>query len=177
VTGGAPVVRPAEAGDVAAMHAVSAAAGRRFAEVDDPRIAERAGDPPLAAEALAAWVAAGRAWVAVDAGVVTGFLVADVVDGDAHVEEVSVDPAAHGRGLGTALLAAVAEAAAGWGSGAVTLTTFRDVAWNLPFYERRGYVVLGPGEIGPELAARLRDEAAAGLDPALRVCMRRPPPA
>jgi len=174
VTGGV-VVRPAAAGDVARMRAVSAAAGRRFAEVDDSRIAERADDPPIHVEGLTAWVAAGRAWVAVDAGVVAGFLVADVVDGDTHVEEVSVDPAAQGRGIGTALLAAVAEAAAGWGSGSVTLTTFRDVAWNRPFYERRGYVVLGPEEIGPELAARVRDEAAAGLDPALRVCMRRPP--
>jgi hypothetical protein len=59
------------------------------------------------------------------------------------------------------------------GLDAVTLTTFRDVAWNAPYYERCGFRVLDETELGPGLR-RVRDtEAAHGLDPARRVCMRR----
>jgi ribosomal protein S18 acetylase RimI-like enzyme len=106
------------------------------------------------------------------AGRVAGFLVADIVDGNLHVEEVSVDPAAQGAGHGSALLTTAADAARRSGRPAVTLTTFRDVPWNAPFYRRRGYVELAADELGPELAALVGEEAALGLDPSLRVCMR-----
>jgi ribosomal protein S18 acetylase RimI-like enzyme len=164
------------------MAQVSAAAGRRFAEVDDPGVAARADDPPLPLDELVAWAGAGRAWVAVaegesGGGDVVGFAVVDVVDGNAHVEEVSVDPDAQGHGHGSALLDAVATDAARRGEPAVTLTTYRDVPWNRPYYERRGFRVLTRDELGPELAARVVAEAALGLDPSVRVCMRRDVPA
>ena len=55
----------------------------------------------------------------------------------------------------------------------MTLTTFEHVPWNAPYYERHGFRVLAEHEVGDELR-RLRDEETAqGLDPALRVCMRR----
>jgi hypothetical protein len=53
----------------------------------------------------------------------------------------------------------------------VTLTTFRDVPFNRPFYERRGYRVLEEAEWTPELAQRRAEEADAGLDPELGVVM------
>jgi ribosomal protein S18 acetylase RimI-like enzyme len=187
------MIRPAQPADVAAMQRLSAAAGRRFAEIDDPRVAACAGDPPPTAESLAAWIAGGRAWVAVDGGDdgndgghdggndggndgggIVGFVVVDVLDGSAHVEEISVLPGAGCRGLGTALLDAVGAYAKRAGHAAVTLTTFADVPWNRPWYERRGFVAMAPREIGPELAARVQEEADHGLDPAVRVCMRRP---
>jgi hypothetical protein len=55
----------------------------------------------------------------------------------------------------------------------VTLTTFRDVPWNRPWYERLGFRVLGEDELGPELRARRDEEEHLGLPAALRVCMRR----
>jgi GNAT superfamily N-acetyltransferase len=100
--------------------------------------------------------------------------VADVVDGNLHVEEVAVVPDAGGQGHGTALLDAAAAAARAGGHPAVTLTTFADVPFNRPWYERRGFSVVPADAIGPELAARMREEAELGLDPAIRVCMRRP---
>lgn len=174
----AGMIRPAQSADVAAMQRVSAAAGRRFAEIDDPRVAACADDPPPTADALAAWIAAGRAWVAADGDnggdAIVGFVVVDLLDGNAHVEEISVLPEAGGRGLGTALLDAVGAYAQRAGHPALTLTTFADVPWNRPWYERGGFVAMAPREIGPQLAARVRDEAEHGLDPAVRVCMRRP---
>ena len=115
----------------------------------------------------------GAVWVAEVGGAVAGFLVAEVLDGCADVEEVSVRPEAEGRGLGSALLEAAADWARTEGLDGVTLTTFRDVPWNAPFYERRGFRVLAEDDLTDGLVARRAEEAAAGLDPDLRVVMQR----
>ncbi len=61
-------------------------------------------EPPLL-ETLAAYALAGRAWAAIDdVGVPVGYLLVDVVDGCAHVEQVSVRPDHQGLGIGRALL-------------------------------------------------------------------------
>jgi hypothetical protein len=54
----------------------------------------------------------------------------------------------------------------------MTLTTFRDVPWNAPFYARRGFAeVLDPS---PGLAAVRDRERSLGLDAAgPRIVMRR----
>lgn len=173
-------VRTASTHELVAVQGVALAAGGRFAEVDDPRIARHAADPPPALDELAAAVAADRLMVAVldgvggAAGQVVGFLLWDVLDGRGHVEEVSVDPSFQGRSVGTALLAALADRADDEGLDGVTLTTFRDVPWNRPYYERRGYRVLDADELTPALVAKVADEAAFGLASELRVAMWRP---
>jgi len=62
------------------------------------------------------------------------------------------------------------------GYGAVTLTTFRDVPWNLPFYARLGFDVVAPDEVSASLRAIVEDETRRGLDPSRRVVMKRPGP-
>jgi hypothetical protein len=57
---------------------------------------------------------------------------------------------------------------------ALSLTTFREVQWNGPYYERLGFTVLAPAEWGPELAALMAGEAEHGLDPEHRIAMVRP---
>ncbi len=151
------------------LQAIGVAAGRRFAEVGLEHVAE---DPPHELSALERWRAAGRAWVTTDReGQPVGFAVVDLVDGTAHLEEISVVPDLSGRGHGMALLRAVESWARGKGFRAVTLTTFRDVPFNRPWYERRGYRVLDEAEWTPGLVQRRADEAEAGLDPDLRVVM------
>jgi hypothetical protein len=59
------------------------------------------------------------------------------------------------------------------GFAAITLTTFRDVAWNGPYYERCGFRTLDPDEVTPGLAVLREHEAKEGLDEWPRVCMRR----
>jgi GNAT superfamily N-acetyltransferase len=166
-------VRVGVVADATAIQAVTVSAGERFRTVDDPRIARCADDEPWTIEELSSYCAAGRVWVAQDEARVVGAAIVDVVDGCAHVDELSVDSAAQGRGFGVALLDAVQTWAAASGLPAVTLTTFRDVPWNRPYYERRGFVVLHAGEITPGLATRVAEEAAHGLLPELRVVMRR----
>ena len=71
-----------------------------------------------------------------------GFACVDIVDGLAHLWQLSVDPAAGRQGRGSALLNNVCEWASARGLPAVTLTTFKDVSWNAPFYERLGFRVI-----------------------------------
>ena len=70
---------------------------------------------------------------------IVGFVVARPLGGCAHIQEMDVHPN-HGRlGLGRRLLDMALAWARGAGYRQVTLTTFRDVAWNAPFYARCGF--------------------------------------
>jgi GNAT superfamily N-acetyltransferase len=94
-----------------------------------------------------------------------GFAALEVVDGAAHLEQLVVEPALGRRGLGRALLeAAATHARERMGSETLTLTTFRDVPWNGPWYARCGFVELDEASCGPELRAIRAEERAAGLD-------------
>ena len=101
------------------------------------------------------------------------YLLSAVVDGCAHVEQVSVAPAHARRGLGAALVDHLAAVAGVRGRPAVTLTTFRDVPWNAPYYERLGFTVVEPADQGPELRALVAAEAHRIPGDAPRVAMRR----
>lgn len=117
----------------------------------------------------------GSLWVARVGGVPVGFALVKVLEpSSAHLEELDVDPRHGRRGLGTRLVTAVCEWAARQGFSAVTLTTFRDVPFNMPFYARLGFEVIPARELGPDLLSALQDEARRGLDPTIRVAMRRP---
>jgi GNAT superfamily N-acetyltransferase len=145
-------------------------AGQRFREVGLGSVAD---DEPPSLATLAGYADDGRAWVAVDdAGTPIGYVLVDVVDGCAHVEQVSVRPDHQGGGVGRRLLDQVRAWAIETGRPALTLTTFSDVPWNRPLYEHLGFRVLSEPEIGPGLQGVRETEAAHGLDPSTRVCMR-----
>ena len=147
-------------------------AGSLFAAIGMDSVAE---DPPLPLEVLAAHQAAGTAWVSVDDDDrPVGYALALEVDGLGHLEQLSVAPAAGRQGRGAALVEAVCRWAAASGAPAVTLSTFLDVPWNAPYYERLGFVVLAPDELTPGLLALREHEVAAGLDVGRRAFMRRP---
>ena len=138
-------------------------------------MASIADDEPLPADELLAYQRAGRAWVATDeVDQPIAYLLVDIVDDSAHVEQVSVDLAyAHHR-LGRALLDAAAAWAAEQGLSALTLATFADVPWNAPYYVRLGFRVVPEQEWTPGLRRIREHEAATGLDAWPRVLMRRP---
>jgi len=76
------------------------------------------------------------------------------------------------RGLGRALLGAVVAWAEQRGFPSVTLTTFRHLPWNAPFYAAQGFRALPDQHLPAGLARLLAAEAEAGLDPSKRVAMR-----
>ena len=133
-----------------------------------------ADDDPGSAQELMPYVDDARAFVAVDAAAVpVGYLLLDVVDGAAHIEQVSIDPEHARRGIGRALLERAAEWAAENTLKALTLTTYVEVPWNGPYYERLGFRYLRPDEETAGLRAIRDGERASGLDAWPRACMRR----
>jgi GNAT superfamily N-acetyltransferase len=113
----------------------------------------------------------GRLWVAIDsAGAPVGFALADTLDEVAHLAELDVHPDHGQRGLGRALVARVVAWARSRGYEAVSLTTFRHLPFNAPFYQSAGFRILGPEEITQGLAEVLEEEEAQGLSK--RVAMR-----
>ncbi len=157
-------VRRAREDDLARMREIERAAGRAFAELGMTAIAE---DEPPSVATLRAYQRAGRAWVHGDPAV--AYLLAEAVDGNLHIEQVSVHPDHAGQRIGRALIEHVADLA----GTPVTLTTFADVPWNAPYYERLGFRRLAEAELTAGLRWIRRREAEHGLDRWPRVVMRR----
>ncbi|QDY79705.1 GNAT family N-acetyltransferase [Streptomyces qinzhouensis] len=168
-------IRRAAAADLPLLQHIEQAAGEPFRGLGMVEIAE---DEPPALDVLECYRAAGRAWVAVgDDDRPLAYLIHDTVDGAAHVEQVSVHPAAARRRLGSGLIDHLGERAAARGLDALTLTTFAEVPWNAPYYARIGFRVLAESELGEGLREIRRAEKEHGLDRWPRVCMRRGLPA
>jgi ribosomal protein S18 acetylase RimI-like enzyme len=166
-------IRPATPAELPALQDIERAAGAPVRDLGMPEIAD---DEPPALDVLEHYRRAGRCWV-VASGPQDGpvaYLLAEPVDGALHIEQVSVHPRAARRGVGRALLAHAADRAREEGLTSLTLTTFTDVPWNAPYYERLGFRPLPDEDLTPGLRAIRATEAAHGLDRWPRVCMRAP---
>ena len=163
-----PLIRPGKEADLPRLVVVEVEAGQVFRTVGMARVAE---DVPKISDLRDA-VEGARLWVTEVGPEVAGYICAEVLDGNAHVAQVSVAPAYAGRALGRAMIEFLED----WGRAAdrpaTTLTTFRDVPWNGPYYRRLGYRVLREEDIGPELARTMAHEASLpGIEASLRCAM------
>ena len=156
------------------LGAVERAAAARFADIGLAAIAS--GRPTSEAEYLEA-ATKGRLWVVEvmkdgEAGPVVGLALAERLDDEGFLAEISVHPNHSGRRLSVRLIDAVEAWAAALGCRSLSLTTFRDVPWNKPYYERLGFSRVDETEIGPEVKAVRDRERARGVDAhGPRVCM------
>lgn len=154
--------------DLHRLVVVEVEAGQVFRTIGMTKVAE---DVPQVSDLREA-AEAERLWVTEVGSEVAGYISAEVLDGNAHVAQVSVAPAYAGRALGRAMIEFLED----WGRAAsrpaTTLTTFRDVPWNGPYYLRLGYRVLREDDIGPELASTMAHEASLpGIEASLRCAM------
>lgn len=161
-----PVIRRMRRHDMDSVVAVSLAADTLFARAglelppDDPReMVEHV----------------ERVWVAEVDGSVVGLAATITLDDATHLEQLAVDPEHGRRGIGGALLERVCAESAAQGRNRVTLTTFRDLPWNGPWYERRGFTTLARTEWGPDLVRQWEIEEEAGILVRPRVAMWRDP--
>ncbi|MFA5963934.1 MAG: GNAT family N-acetyltransferase [Sphingomonas sp.] len=158
----------AHAADAPFLPAVERSAGEAFRAIDD--LAWIADAEDLSVERYATLIAGGAAWVATDeAGDIAGFLCGELFGDALHIWEMSVRHDRQRAGLGKSLLATATSWATTTGLRHVTLTTFREVAWNEPFYRRAGFRTLPDHDLTPRLAETLRAEVANGL-PGERRC-------
>jgi len=115
---------------------------------------------------------AGRLWVALAGEVPVGFALVEMLAADLpHLEEMDVDPRHGRRGIGATLLRAACEWARHCGHDQLTLCTFRDVPWNMPFYAKAGFAEVPAEALRAELRAVVAAETSRGLDPERRVVM------
>ena len=106
---------------------------------------------------------AGLLWVADAGDQLIGFAASAEFEDGLHLWELAVRHEAQGRGTGAALVAAVADEGRRRSLAAITLTTFRAIPWNAPFYARLGFIELPGAALNARLAAVLKREARRGL--------------
>ncbi len=78
-----------------------------------------------------------------DAGTVGGYFVLRKVHPEAQLVDLAVRPADRGQGIGSALLAAAAQAARGWDCSKITLEVSAANESALALYLRTGLLVVG----------------------------------
>ena len=111
------------------------------------------------AEAWRPHLASGTLWVMDDDGPIA-FLAGRIEDGRLHIDELDVQLDRQGQGLGRRLLSHAADWARSKGLEALSLTTFRNIPWNAPFYARFGFQEWDPARAPASIVEKLEHEAA-----------------
>lgn len=164
-------VRRAQSADASTLPAIERSAAALFR--CDPSLAWLADAAVPDAEHHQMAIEKGQVWVAQSAdNELMGFLSAIEVDNELHIQEISVSQQFQGQGAGRKLLLTALEHARKRELYGLTLTTFRDLPWNEPFYRQFGFETLGSAAIGPRLTTVLNNEINHGLPGQRRCAMR-----
>lgn len=163
-------IRLATIEDIPFLQDIERAAGEMFSQFE---FTADLPDAPTPLEDFYESQADKLLWVAeLTDGKLVGFALAYMLDGSLHLQEIDVLPDYGRQGIGARLVRAVCDGARSKGFPAVTLTTFRDIPWNAPFYQKLGFRILEPDELTPELVQIVEKEEDHGLARELRVVMR-----
>jgi len=129
----APRIRKATADDVAHIGAIARAAYSKYV----PRIGRE--PAPMSAD-FAAAVAANHVVVIETAGAVNGYMIAWAESDAYFIEDIAVDPARRGKGLGRTLIDHAVDEAQRHCLSALRLYTNAAMAENLSWYAHFGFV-------------------------------------
>ena len=162
-------IRLARPEDAEALPGIEREAATAFA--NDPDSAAIDSARVIPADEHRRLIARGHCLIAEAQGDIVGFLAARPCGREVHIQEMDVLPRWQGQGIGAVLLRACLIDAGNGGFRAATLTTFRDVAWNAPFYARIGFVEVEDLAAHPRLTSELDAEIAAGLPAERRIAM------
>ena len=167
-------IRRAQLSDAVSLPAIEISAGAAFLDV--PGLEWIATDPVTTADEHRRRINDGAIWVAEDRtdrnDRLVGFISCEITQSDMHIWELSVHTAAQRVGLGRRLIQTAIDHARATNRAAVSLTTFNDVAFNAPFYNRLGFTIVDPADLDPRLDLILENEAKSGLPAARRCAMR-----
>lgn len=164
-------IRQAQESDLQACRLIEDDAGEIFAAIGMTEIDD---DPPRGLDDLRAAQRRGDVWIACDRNdVPVAFALTATVDGNLHLDEMGVLRSWQRQGIGRRLIDHLIATATARGLPAITLTTFRAVPWNAPYYEHLGFTAIAETVYGPEMAALVAEEERHGLDRQTRVVMRR----
>jgi GNAT superfamily N-acetyltransferase len=161
-------LRGAKTSEIERLRLIERASATRFLGTARAALAA---DEPTDAATLAARIASGGLLVAEEGGAVVAFVMFREVEGCGYVEQIDVLPSHERRGIGARLIEAVADVARERGWPALTLSTFKDVPFNAPYYRRLGFADVEA--LTPTMLAIRAEHEARGLDESMRVFMRR----
>ena len=164
-------IRLARTDEVASLREIENAASELFIGLD---LIDETNDPGISPERVATLINLGQAWVicTLDDQPV-GMALTSEMGGEMHLEEIDVLPAYGRQGLGSRLLKHVCDRALEKGFRSITLSTFRDVPWNGPFYRKHGFCDLDENEWAVYMHGLRVNEIRCGLRVDARVFMRR----
>lgn len=164
-------IRPARAEDLPLLGPLEDRAALRFLDSNHPYAVHL---PPFALPELEELQRAGTVWVAVTPGdEPIGFAIAGRLGPDPYLHELDVEPSFARRGVGRALIRRVAEWARAGGDTSLVLSTFRDVPWNAPYYERLGFELVPERQYTAEMA-ELHAREGLSMRQESRVVLRAP---
>lgn len=162
-------LRLARAEDAECLPPIERAAARLFAS--DPGLGNIDPDDVLTVDQHRNFISKGHCLVAAMGGRIVGFLSTQPFRRELHIWELSVHPDAQRLGIGAGLMRGCMIDARNAGFSALTLTTFRDISWNAPFYGRLGFAEIEDFAVHARLAATLEHEAEQGLPMERRCAM------
>lgn len=163
-----PVIRRPTAAEVSDLPAIEIESHRLYDRVGMSMVAS-GNEPDVTG--LQTANDAGHLLVAECGGAIAGFIECRPIDETLYVAGLSVLSHFHRRGIGAALLAAAEDLARGQDCPALSLTTFRDVPWNGPYYRRLGWCTLADIATPPGLAGIRARQREAGFEQWPRVTM------
>lgn len=149
-------IRLARAEELDALRALEDLAGERYAEAGLPQDL-----PGLTPSELTDAHERKLLWVASHDDRPVAFVLCWIRPQALHLREIDVHPEWMGRGLGRRLVEHVAKEALHRGLAQVTLTTFRDVAWNAPLYRHLGFAEIA-FEALPDWLRDIREQEDSG---------------
>jgi GNAT superfamily N-acetyltransferase len=161
-------IRLAGAGDGGAVRRIERAAAARFASVGMLEIAGGSGMTP---ELVNMFLRRGAIFLLLHGARPVGFVAACTLDGAGHVAELDVVPKHAGKRLGSNLIDVAADWARTRGCRRLTLTTYRDVPWNAPYYARLGFREVALDALGAEHRNVWEGQREMGLSMERRLVM------
>lgn len=165
-----PIIRLAVPADAKLLPAIETSAAQAFRVIED--LAWLADSPPIPVERHRQLIALSTCWVAVDGeNRPQGFLSAERYGRDLHIHELSVMQSLQGQGTGRLLIEAAKDYARSSRLAFVTLTTFKNVPWNAPFYARAGFQIKATADLDQRLAAIVSEEYQHGFAAGSRCAM------
>jgi ribosomal protein S18 acetylase RimI-like enzyme len=127
-------IRSARIEELTQLAPIEQAAAIRFRDTPYAFLAD---GEPLPIEFIQQRFQAGQVWVAVDRNdIVIGFAITREVDRTLYLQEIDIAPEHGQQGIGSALIETVQVWGKGLGYAVMSLSTFRDLPWNAPFYAK-----------------------------------------
>ncbi len=160
-------IRPALPSEIEIVREIERASAQRFIGLMD----SLAADEPSPAPVLADRIGAGGLLVAEADGGLAAFVMFRPIGDSLYIEQIDVLPAFERRRIGAGLIETVAQRARVENRPRLTLSTFREVPWNAPYYRRLGFVDVPDNDLAPVLLEIRREHLARGLDESARVFM------